>query len=154
LAAALLALDATVHIAGQDGARQSAIDAILENGVTTGEIVTSLEFTIPRAGSWFYAKAMRRNLNSAAIVTVAAVIETCDDAVSHARIALGGVGPRPLRASSVESAFLGKPLTSEAVNEAAALAVNDAEPFSDAYASAWYRARVLPVHIRRAILGA
>ena len=30
---------------------------------------------------------------------------------------------------------------------------SDAEPFSDAYASAWYRARVLPVHVRRALIG-
>ena len=29
----------------------------------------------------------------------------------------------------------------------------DAAPADDAYASAWYRARVAPVHIRRALLG-
>ena len=32
-------------------------------------------------------------------------------------------------------------------------ALQDAEPFDDAYASAWYRGRVLPVHVRRALLG-
>ena len=32
-------------------------------------------------------------------------------------------------------------------------AVQDADPFDDAYASAWYRRRVLPVHVRRALLG-
>jgi aerobic carbon-monoxide dehydrogenase medium subunit len=31
-------------------------------------------------------------------------------------------------------------------------AVQDASPFDDAYASAWYRRRVLPVHVRRALL--
>jgi CO/xanthine dehydrogenase FAD-binding subunit len=73
--------------------------------------------------------------------------------VTSALVALGGAGPRPIRARSVEGALLGKPLDRESVTAAAALAVNDAAPFSDAYASAWYRARVLPVHIRRAILG-
>ena len=34
-----------------------------------------------------------------------------------------------------------------------AAAVEDADPFDDAYASAWYRRRVLPVHVRRALLG-
>ena len=29
----------------------------------------------------------------------------------------------------------------------------DAAPADDAYASAWYRDRVLPVHLRRALLG-
>jgi CO/xanthine dehydrogenase FAD-binding subunit len=96
---------------------------------------------------------MRRRLNSAAIVTVAAVITQIDGAVDMARIALGGAGPRPLRARSVEAALQGKPLDPASVAAAAQRAVDDAAPFSDAYASAWYRARVLPVHIRRAILG-
>jgi CO/xanthine dehydrogenase FAD-binding subunit len=153
-AVALLALDASVRIASRNGERIVPMSTLLEQRPAPGEIVTSIEFTIPRDGSWFYTKAMRRKLNSAAIVTVAAVIETTDDIVSSARIALGGVGPRPLRASSVEAALLGQPLNVDTVATAAALAVNDVHPFSDAYASAWYRSRVLPVHIRRAIAGA
>jgi CO/xanthine dehydrogenase FAD-binding subunit len=96
---------------------------------------------------------MRRRLNSAAIVAVAAVIAVENGAVASARVALGGVGRRPLRAPSVEAALLGQPLDAASVAAAAGRAIDDAEPFSDAYASAWYRARVLPVHIRRAILG-
>jgi CO/xanthine dehydrogenase FAD-binding subunit len=96
---------------------------------------------------------MRRKLNSAAIVTVAAVIMIEDGVVSSARIALGGAGPRPVRARAVEQALVGVSLTPDAVMAAAAKVSEDADPFSDAYASAWYRARVLPVHIRRAILG-
>jgi CO/xanthine dehydrogenase FAD-binding subunit len=149
----LLALDATVEIAASSGMRTTGIAEVLERGVAAGEIVTAVEFAIPADGAWFFTKAMRRKLNSAAIVTVAAVIDTGVGVVTSARVALGGAGPRPVRASSVEGALLGKPLDMESVVAAAALAVNDADPFSDAYASAWYRARVLPVHIRRAILG-
>jgi CO/xanthine dehydrogenase FAD-binding subunit len=39
------------------------------------------------------------------------------------------------------------------VTEAAEAAREGIEPFDDAYASAWYRTRVLPVHVRRALLG-
>ena len=39
------------------------------------------------------------------------------------------------------------------VEAAAGQALKDIDPADDAYASAWYRARVTPVHIRRALLG-
>jgi CO/xanthine dehydrogenase FAD-binding subunit len=152
-AVALLALNAEVQVVGERGARQASVAEVVEGGVAPGGLVTAVAFTIPEPGTWFYTKAMRRRLNSAAIVTVAAVITQIDGAVDMARIALGGAGPRPLRALSVEAALLGKPLDAAAVAVAAERAVDDSAPFSDAYASAWYRARVLPVHIRRAILG-
>jgi CO/xanthine dehydrogenase FAD-binding subunit len=153
LAVALLALDAIVGIVGPNGARQAPVADVLEGGVAPGEIVTSVSFDVPASGTWFYRKAMRRKLNSAAIVTVAASIVVEDGTARAARIALGGAWSRPIRARSAEAALIGRPLDAAAVGEAAARAVEDAEPFTDAYASAWYRARVLPVHVRRAILG-
>jgi CO/xanthine dehydrogenase FAD-binding subunit len=116
-------------------------------------IVTRVSFRVPAAGDWFYTKAMRRRMNSASIVTVAAVIARRDGIVESARIALGGAGPRPVRARAAEAALAGGPLSRERVEAAGAAALDDAEPFTDAYASAWYRARVLPVHFRRALLG-
>jgi carbon-monoxide dehydrogenase medium subunit len=85
---------------------------------------------------------MRRKQNSASIVTVAS---------DGTRIALGGVAPRPLRARAAEAALAGI-VDREHVEAAAAAAVQDADPADDAYASAWYRRRVLPVHVRRALL--
>ncbi len=154
LAVALLALDAGVTIAGPDGERPAPVGQVLSAGVGPGEIVTQVSFTIPAPGTFFYTKAMRRKLNSAAIVTAAAVIEQEAGKVSRARIALGGAGPRPIRAPNVEAALMDEPLNKQSVTAASELALMDAAPFTDAYASAWYRARVLPVHIRRAILGA
>jgi CO/xanthine dehydrogenase FAD-binding subunit len=68
-AVALLALDAVVRIAGDGGLRQAPVAEVLEGGVAPGELVTAVQFTIPESGTWFYTKAMRRRLNSAAIVT-------------------------------------------------------------------------------------
>lgn len=155
LAVALLALDAVAEIVGPGGSRESAVARVLGQGIAPGEIVIALRFVIPAAGTWFWTKAMRRKLNSAAIVAVAAVIETDDGGVvTSARIALGGASSQPIRARSAETALLGNPLDEASVTAAARQALDDAEPFTDAYASAWYRARVLPVHLRRAILGA
>ena len=154
LAVALLALDAVVEIAGTAGRRQASVAEMLKKGISAAEIVTSVSFDIPAGGDWFYVKAMRRKFNSAAIVTVAAHITFASGVVRTAQIALGGAGPRPVRAPSAEAALLGHKLDLQTVQTAALAAAQDVEPFTDAYASAWYRARVLPIHIRRAFLGA
>jgi CO/xanthine dehydrogenase FAD-binding subunit len=109
-----------------------ALDAEIER---EGELVTGVSFTVPER--WFYRKAMRRKQNSASIVTVAS------DGV---RLALGGVAPEPVRAHAAEAK-----LAQGDIDGAAEAAVEAADPFDDAYASAWYRRRVLPVHVRRAL---
>lgn len=156
LAVCLLALDATVDIAGPAGDRTAHVHTVLDAGVEPGEVVTAVRFAVPAAGTWFYRKAMRRRLNSAAIVAVAAVVETADGAtdgtVTSARIALGGVAPRPVRAVSAERVLIGRSLDAPTLDAAGRAARADIDPFDDSYASAWYRTRVLPVHLRRAFL--
>jgi len=145
LAVCLLALDAEAEL---DGKRLVPVDAVPE-----GALVTRVRFALPPAGAWRYRKAMRRRRNSAAVVTVAAVVEIREGIVTRARIALGGAAPRPVRAPGAEAALTGGPLDAARVQAAAAAAAEGADPPEDAYASAWYRRRVLPVHIRRALLG-
>ena len=109
-----------------------ALDAQIEK---SGDLVTSVSFKVPER--WFYTKAMRRKQNSASIVTVAS---------DGTRIALGGVAREPVRALKAEEL-----LAQGDIDGAAEAAVEAADPFDDAYASAWYRRRVLPVHVRRAL---
>ncbi len=135
-AVCLLALDAQATVIDGDGTRTISVA-----DVERGPLVTSVSFTIPER--FFYTKAMRRKQNSASIVTVAS---------DGTRIALGGVAPRPIRALAAEAALAGT-IDREHVEAAAAASVQDADPSDDAYASAWYRRRVLPVHVRRALLG-
>lgn len=149
-AVALLALDARVEIVGRDGTREVPVG---ELSASPAEVVTTIHFDLPREDSWFYRKAMRRKHNSASIGTVAAVVAVEDGVVRHARIALGGVAARPIRARAAEAVLLGAPLDRSTVQVAAEAAREGIEPFDDAYASAWYRTRVLPVHVRRALLG-
>ena len=80
---------------------------------------------------------MRRKQNSASIVTVAS---------DGTRIALGGVAREPVRATAAEAK-----LAAGDIDGAAEAALEAADPFDDAFASAWYRRRVLPVHVRRAL---
>jgi len=153
LAVALLALDAEVSVEGSAGKASRPVAAVLEDGVAPRQLVTAVAFDVPDPGRWFYTKAMRRRQNSASIVTVAAVVLVEDGQVASARIALGGAGARPVRAVSAEAALTGRPFDRPHVEQAAHAALDDASPFDDAYASAWYGRRVLPVHVRRALLG-
>jgi CO/xanthine dehydrogenase FAD-binding subunit len=137
LAVALLALDAQVDVAGNTTRGVADIEA--------GDLVTAVRFAIP--AEFRYTKAMRRKLNSASIVTVAAVLGP------EPRLALGGAGRRPIRSAAAEAVLAAGPLDRERAEAAGRAALEDAEPFTDAYASAWYRARVLPVHVRRALIG-
>jgi carbon-monoxide dehydrogenase medium subunit len=113
-----------------------ALDAQIEKA--GDQLVTSISFNVPER--WFYTKAMRRKQNSASIVTVASDGE---------RIALGGVAREPVRALAAEAK-----LAEGDIDGAAEAALEAADPFDDAYASAWYRRRVLPVHVRRALTNA
>jgi CO/xanthine dehydrogenase FAD-binding subunit len=153
LAVCLLALAADLELAGPQGSRSLPAADFFERAIEQQELVVSVSFAMPNAGEFFYTKAMRRRLNSGSIVTVAAVVTLSEGTVASARLALGGVGRTPVRAGSAEAALEGRTFDRENVEAAAAAAVDEAEPFSDAYASAWYRRRVLPVHIRRALLG-
>jgi CO/xanthine dehydrogenase FAD-binding subunit len=153
IAVCLLALDAEVTVAAKRGTRKMSVAEVLKKGVGRDAIVTVIGFRRPEKGSWFYRKAMRRAANSASIVTIAARLPLKQGKIAGARIALGGCGAKPIRAPQAEAALEGQKRDAAAVEQAAALLTHDARPFTDAYASAWYRARVLPAHFRRAILG-
>ncbi|MEV4343236.1 FAD binding domain-containing protein [Actinoplanes sp. NPDC049596] len=162
LAVALVALDARATVAaqpsggsqpsggGQPGpSRQVSVELL----AGTAALVTAVTFELPRPGAFKYLKAARRRFNSASLVTVAATITEEGGVVSAARVALGGVSDRIVRATAVEAALLGRPLTTETVEDAARAGLEQIEPRDDAYGSAWYRRRVFPVHLRRALLG-
>jgi CO/xanthine dehydrogenase FAD-binding subunit len=143
LAVALLALDAQVDVAGPGGSETRGVADVA--GLAAGHVVTAVRFALPE--EFRYTKAMRRRTASASIVTVAAVLGP------EPRVALGGAGRKPIRSPSAEAVLAAGPLDRERAEAAGRAALEDAEPFTDAYASAWYRARVLPVHVRRALIG-
>jgi CO/xanthine dehydrogenase FAD-binding subunit len=153
LAVCLVALNATATIINAKSKRNATVEEIIKKGLKAGELVTQISFNIPKPGTFKYAKAARRALNSASIVTVAAVIPLIKGVITDCRVALGGVAAKAIRAKSVEKLLEAKPFDEKNVRAAAVAASKDIAPFSDAYASAWYRARVTPVHICRAILG-
>jgi CO/xanthine dehydrogenase FAD-binding subunit len=146
---ALLALDATAEIAGKQVALADLIDRRKEY---RDRIVTSVGFALPKPKTFRFAKITRVKPNGAAVLSIAAVVKEDNGVVSAARIALGNMADRPLRASAAEAALVGRPLTREGIAPALAIAGEGTAPADDAISSAWYRRDVWPVHRGRLLL--
>ena len=86
-----------------------------------------------------------------AMAAVAVVLTMDGTTVRDARIGLGGVGGRPVRAAEAEAALAGAEPGRESFREAAALAARHADPVADIHASAEHRRRVIEVLTRRAL---
>lgn len=149
-AVALLALDATVHFSDGD----QPIEAFLTGRDTLprGRIVTGVSFTSPAAAAFRFKKVSRVKPKGVSVLSIAAIIEEDGGAIKSARIALGCMADRPMRARAAEAALAGKARTAEGIAAALALATDGTSPITDAIASGWYRAEVLPVHLRRLLL--
>ena len=146
-AVALLALDATVHTTTGD----LGIDDFLAG--RDGKVVASVSFAVPAAEKFRFLKVSRIKPKGVSVLSIAAVIDADADKVKSARIALGCMADRPIRAKAAEKALAGATLTEEGVAKAVAAVGEGTEPITDAIASAWYRSEVLPVHFRRLLLG-
>lgn len=150
LGVALLALDAAVEIGGTS---RPLADFLRDRDTRHARsVVRSVSFTIPAGGALRFIKASRIKPKGVSVVTVAAVIEESGGNITGARVAYGCMADRPMRATSVETALVGKPRTSEGIADALAVANEGTAPITDAIASAWYRAQVLPVHLGRLLL--
>lgn len=137
-AQALLALDASVVVAGPGGSRTMPFASLhrqpgetphLETSLRPGEIIA--EFIVP-AGAWarrsLYLKIRDRQSYEFAVASAAVAVDLDGAVVREARVALGGVATVPWRASAAEAALQGRPLTEETANAAAAAAFADARP--------------------------
>ncbi len=154
VATALLALDARVMVTGPAGQRILPLADLWTGFMTTAlagdELVTSIVVPV-EAGSTAFVKFGRKAANTPAVVTVAVHAVLDGETVTSARIALGAAGPHPLRMARSEARITGVRLDEATIEAAAAAAMEDCDPITDAVASDWYRRRMVGVFVRRAL---
>ncbi len=134
IAVALLSLDARVKIAGPRNVRTIPIEDFFASPRTVlGPEELVMEIQIPRppdnAKQSFLKFRLRKTIDFA-IVSVASIITTVDGVCNDARIALGAVAPKPIRARSAEQTIKGKAVTGSLAEMAGAAAVKDAKALS------------------------
>lgn len=138
---ALVALEATVHIQGTKGSRAVAFgDFHLLPGNTPhretvlepGDLITHITLPRPIAPSkQVYLKLRDRASYEFALASAAVVLTIASGKITHARIALGGVGTKPWRSTEAERALTGKPANDPTFRQAADAALRDAKPQSE-----------------------
>ena len=144
---ALLALDATVHVAN---AADLAIEEFLHQ---RSGLVTSVSFDRPGSNEFRFRKVQRVQPSGASVMSMAARLSRSAGRLSNTRIAYGAMGDKPMRAKGVEQALEGVSLDENGIRPALERATEAIEPPTDALASSWYRLETAPVHLKRMLLG-
>ena len=157
----LIVHGAKVKIAGPGGRRTMLVENFMTGpGRTTlrdGEFVVELNVPVPsaRTGSAYMRHTPRGAMDIAmvgvgAAVTLAPRTLACQDA----RIVLGAVAPKPLRARAAERLLKGQRLTDERIAKAADKAAEEARPISDVRGSADFRREMVRVLTGRMVAAA
>jgi CO/xanthine dehydrogenase FAD-binding subunit len=139
----LVALEATVHIAGPDGEKTvEAKDFFKGPGLTVlrgDEIVTGFTVPIPTEDTGTCFISVGRTALDISTVSIAVALKTDGDRVKDAKIALGSVAPMPLRLLDVEKQLEGKKLTEKLIEDAARKVSESIQPITDVRGTAEYR---------------
>jgi NADPH-dependent glutamate synthase beta subunit-like oxidoreductase len=131
----LMALGAKLKIARPKGERTVPVEeffASLRHGLEADEVVTAIEIPPPPAKArQSFLKFRLREAIDFPIVSLASLIEVEGGVCSGARIVLGAVAPKPLRATKAEEAIKGKALDAKTAEAAAEAAVSGAIALSE-----------------------
>jgi xanthine dehydrogenase YagS FAD-binding subunit len=137
---ALAALDAIVRLRSASGERTIALCDLhrlpedrpdVETVLEPGELITAVQLPASDlAAHSTYRKVRDRSSYAFALVSIAAALEIDGDAIADARIALGGVAPKPWRAWRAEDALRGRPATEATFLQAADAELADARPLA------------------------
>ena len=135
-AVALVAFDAEIDILGSGGLRRIAVEALhrdpgstphIETVLEPGDVITRIHVPASRAlRASTYHKVRDRASYAFALVSAAVGIDVAGGRIRDARIALGGVGARPLRVREAEAVLQGQRYTRALAIEAGEAALRGA----------------------------
>ncbi|TET55525.1 MAG: hypothetical protein E3J64_00090 [Anaerolineales bacterium] len=144
--AALLALGATVETGVSTATGVPLEDFLVENGSSRPS-----QIVVRACGAAWGRASVARTPPASPIVSGAAVVESRDDTIQHARVALTGVWPDPVGLASAASRLAGEPLTPKAIAETATAVAAECSPKSDFLGSEEYRRAMAAVMTKRAL---
>lgn len=153
----LVAVGATLTIAGRGGERSVPADGFFQTVFSTavgrGELLTRVRIPPREVGQGDAFVAVSRGRESMSVVHAAASVRAAAR-IEQVVVAVGCVGPRPLRPAQVERALVGAEPTAAAVADAVAgLGAGLGAP-ADVNASSRFRGHLAEVVTRRAVVGA
>jgi aerobic carbon-monoxide dehydrogenase medium subunit len=153
----LLAVDGEVECRrGEEPPRRLPVGEFVlgpyQTALQPGEVLVSVRVPLPSAG---VAVAHEKfSFHERPTATVACSARVKDGRLADVRVAVGSVGPRPVRAIAAEQVLVGADvgdLDRAALDEAGASASGAAAPTTDATGSAEYKAHLVRVLLERAL---
>ena len=158
LPAILLAHEGSVILKGPNGEREVAAADFFEDFLTTSvaedEILTEVRIPALEGYGYGYQKFNRRQEDWAMVAASALVKKGGDGTCADVRVGLTHMGSTPLRATAVEDALRGQPLTAESIAAAAGNAAEGTDPPADLNASQDYKRHLARVLTKRALMAA
>ena len=153
--AVVIALHAEFEIAGPKGARRVAardffVD-IFSTVLEPSEVLAAVHLRRPTLGARFTYRKIRHPASGYAVVGVAAGMRVEAGVVAEMSIGVTGAAKHAFSGDAATQFLVAKPLSSEAIEEAARLVSEATECLSDHYASAEYRASLVRTETRRAL---
>ena len=139
----LVALDAVVEVEGKAGRREIPLETLhrlpgdtpqRESVLEPGEMIVAVR--LPAEAARFaaharYLKVRERTSYAFAVVSAAAALRLEGNTIAEARLALGGVAPKPWRARDAERLLAGARADTSTFHRAAAAALAEAKPSGD-----------------------
>ena len=154
--AVVIALNAELELVGPNGSRRVAardffVD-IFSTVLEPAEVLAAIHLARPALGSRFTYRKIRHPASGYAIVGIAVGIRMEDDLVAELSIGITGATNHAFSADVATEFLMAKPLSSEAIEEAARLLSEATVCLADSYASAEYRASLVRTETKRALL--
>ncbi len=153
-ATALVALGATIRMAGSGGGDLRIDDFMRDSERSSSGIVRSV--SVPRLSdpsAFRFLKVSRIKPKGASILTIAALLPRAGSRISDFRVAYGAIAATPVRAQAVENALQGASLDERGIARALEVATEGIDVKTDTMATEWYRREIAPVHLKRLLLG-
>ena len=158
LATLFLSLDAAVELVSPRGRRELPLDEFVRGPWETARAADELLASV-RLVSWpsrnfaAYVKFGVHERPTLAVAVVLGLDGAARDRIRDARIAVGCVGPRPVRVAAAEAALSGVSLgdVETAARAASVAAAERVDPADDLYGSADYKREMVAVFVRRAL---
>jgi len=158
LPACVLALGGTLTVVSTSGTRTVAADdffvGLFQTALNPGEILTEVRVPAKAAGTGMAYEKFPHPASRYAVVGIAAVVQAEGGVCRSARVAMTGAAATAQRLTGLEAALAGRTLDAAGIGGVCKGLVEADNLLGDAFASSEYRAHLVDVLTRRALLRA
>jgi carbon-monoxide dehydrogenase medium subunit len=154
----LIALGATIAVAGPAGERRLAVEDLLtgyyETALARNELITELRIPAPGATRAVYFKVTAGSADDWPALGVAVALTAEDSRVKSARIVVSAATAKATRLKAAELALIGADVNEKTLQKVAEAAAAEADIIADLRGSASYKRELLRVYTARAVRAA